>query len=88
MRVTIKFFIPLNQQIGMNQMEIELPDGTTGRELVRQLAERFSHIRPIRERFRAGRVFLLIGKEFIHIDTPLQDQQVVVILPYGSCCHP
>lgn len=88
MRITVKFFIPLNQQIGMNQMEIELPDEITGGELVRQLAERFSHIRPIRERFRAGRVLLLINKEFIHLDTPLQDQQIVVILPYSSCCHP
>lgn len=88
MKVQAKFFVPLNTQIGTNQMDIELPDGATGRELMLQLAEQFSHIRPVRERFRAGRVILLCNKESISLDTPLQDEQVIVILPTGSCCHP
>lgn len=88
MKVQVKFFVPLNAQTGMNQMDIELPEGTTAKELMLQLAEQFSHIRPIRERFRDGRVILLCNKESISLDSPLQDEQVIVILPTGSCCHP
>ncbi|MGC8827916.1 MAG: MoaD/ThiS family protein [Anaerolineae bacterium] len=88
MKVQVKFFVPLNTQVGINAMEVDLPDGATGADLLTHLADHFAHIGPVRERFRSGRALLLVNKEFISLDTPLHDQMVIVILPTGSCCHP
>ncbi len=88
MKIQVKFFVPLNIQVGTNQLEIELPDGATGRDLLRYLADRFSENQSVRRRFLGGRVLFLVGKEFISLDSPLQDQMTLVILPQGSCCHP
>ena len=88
MKVTVKFFVPLNQEVGINQTEVELPEGATGTQLLDHLAEQFAHIQPARERFRRRRVYFLVGKEFIGPDVPLQDQQIIVLIPSGSCCHP
>lgn len=88
MMVTIKFFVPLNMEAGVNRLEVALPDEANGETLLRHLAEQYADVCTLRERFRARRVYFLDGKEFVPLHSPLYDGQVLTILPSGSCCHP
>lgn len=76
MKLDVRVFGSLAQATGCRRVEVDLPDGATGDDVVAELARRFAHAAPILDR-----VSIAVNLEVVSSDVALHPADDVAILP-------
>ncbi|MFH1560390.1 MAG: molybdopterin converting factor subunit 1 [Chloroflexota bacterium] len=75
MRVSVRFFALYRERAGTSQIETELPDGATVKELLIQLRGAYTSL-PL-----ADSVLIAVNSEYVSPETPLHEGDEVVFIP-------
>jgi len=88
MKIRVELANPLDKFAGGDRLTVELPTNATGVELICLLNKRFAEVSAMSRLLVPGRTILFVNKEYVGLETALEDSDVVRIVPYISCCHP
>ena len=75
-RVKVKFFAAPREALGMREIEVDLPVGTTAGELIDRLTEEYPVLRPY-TRF----INVAVNRAYVGMQTELHDGDEVACLP-------
>ena len=75
MRVTVRFFALYRERAGTSQIEMELPDGATAKELLIRLRRAYTSL-PLTDS-----VLIAVNSEYVSPETPLHEGDEVVFVP-------
>ena len=75
MRVTVRFFALYRERAGTSQVEMELPDGATAKELLTRLRRVYTSL-PLTDS-----VLIAVNSEYTSPEAPLHEGDEVVFIP-------
>lgn len=75
MRVTVRFFALYRERAGTSQVEMELPDGATAKELLTRLRRAYTSL-PLTDS-----VLIAVNSEYVRPEAPLREGDEVVFVP-------
>ena len=75
-RVRVKFFAAPREVLGMGEIDMDIPSGTTAGELIDRLTEEYPVLHPY-TRF----VNVAVNRAYVGMETELHDGDVVACLP-------
>jgi sulfur-carrier protein len=76
MKIQIQLFAILREAIGANQISLDVPSGTTARQVAQILAERFPKFRG-----HLGTLSFAVNGEIVTAETALPDSCELALLP-------
>lgn len=76
MRIRVRLFAVLRDAAGVGEVELELPDGATAREVANPLAEQYPGIAR-----HLPRIAYAVNRNYAPPDAPLQDGDEVALIP-------
>jgi len=76
MKVRVKFFAMVREKVGQDEMELELPPGSTTRQFWNTLLSRFPVLEPYQQQSR-----LAVNRTYVQGEQPLNDGDEVTIIP-------
>ena len=76
MKISVKLYASFREIVGKKEEEIEVPDGTTVKDLLDSYVKRF----PRMDRYREH-IILSVNKEYGHPSRKLKDGDEVTFLP-------
>lgn len=76
MKIAVLLFAGLREAAGSGRVELEVPSGTTPRQIATMLAERYPRLRP-----HLGSIAYASDGEFVAADTQLTAAQELALLP-------
>ncbi len=76
MRIHVRLFASLREAAGEDTFTLDVPEGTTVRDLVRRVHERFPQTEGI-----AGAIYAAVNNRYVNPDTPLKEGDEVALFP-------
>jgi molybdopterin converting factor subunit 1 len=76
MKVRVKCFAAAREIVGAGELVIELPDGSTVRQLVDRLRQQFPGLEGL-----AGSLLTSVNREYATAETPLRPEDEVALIP-------
>jgi len=76
LKFKLRLFASFRQTFGTNELEYELPDGSTANDLVEDILEKY----PSLDKFR-GHVVVTRNREAVPLTTPIHEGEEIAILP-------
>jgi molybdopterin converting factor small subunit len=82
LKIGVRFFSPLDRVIGLDTLDLELPDPASGADLICQLQQRFVDILPVK-----FNLMLMVNQKYAKSEVALKDGDQVTVIPWIGCCH-
>lgn len=76
MKITVRFFAIVRDRIGMDRVELDLPEGSTISIARKELARRFESIAPL-----LPRAAMAVNREYVRDDFQMKDGDELAIIP-------
>ncbi|MDA0988459.1 MAG: molybdopterin converting factor subunit 1 [Chloroflexi bacterium] len=75
MKVSVRFFALYRERAGVSQTEVDLPEGTTPKELLTRLRSSYSSL-PL-----SDSVLIAVNSEYVNPEAPLHEGDEVAFIP-------
>jgi len=76
MKIRVRCFASIREIVGAYELVVDLPEGSTLNQLLRDLCERFPRLQAL-----GGSLLFSVNREYAAIDTTLTEEDDVALIP-------